>query len=206
MNETSSEFFTFHAYMPVVDDFTKGSSNPGYDAPPTDTLAGPTIQAQEVTNAIEGHSADTAEYPAEDTADATDATDTDLLQELSNNNPTLANLEQVGRAEAQASAPVVTMEPAPAPPRFPIQPDAANSQAAPEPFVECFSLGNPGAPHPGMQQGTSIYESRQAAFGVSSWAPFHSQWDWEIAHWAKMRGPSSSAMEELLAIPLVRAL
>ena len=195
--------------MPVVDDFPKGYSNPRYDAPPTDTPARLPIQPQEVTNAtntIDGYSADTAEYPPEDTADATDATDADLLQELSNDDPTFANLEQVGRAEAQASAPVVTMEPAPAPPIFPIQPDAANSQAAPEPFVECFSLGNPGAPHPGMQQGTSIYESRQAAFGVSTWAPFHSQWDWEIAHWAKMRGPSSSAMEELLAIPSVRAL
>ena len=198
-NETSSELFTFYAYMSVVDDFPKGPSNPGDDAPPADTPTSPTIQAQ-------GHSADPAEYPAEDTADATDATDADLLQELSNDDPTFTSMEQVGHAEAQASAPVVTMEPAPAPPRFPIQPDAESLQAAPEPFVERFSLGDPGAPHLGMQQGTSIYKSRQAAFGASTWAPFHSQWDWEIARWAKMRGPSSSAMEELLAIPSVRVL
>ena len=205
-NETSSELFTFHAYMPVVDDFPKGPSNPGDDVPPADTPTSPTIQAQEDTNVIEGHSADPAKYPTEDTANATDATDADLLQELSNDDPTFTNMEQVGRAEAQASTPAVTMEPAPAPPRFPIQPDAESLQAAPEPFVERFSLGDPGAPHLGMQQGTSIYESRQAAFGASTWAPFHSQWDWEIARWAKMRGPSSSAMEELLAIPSVRVL
>ena len=205
-NETSGELFAFHANMPLLADFPKGPSNPRDDAPPADTPASPTI---EDTNAIEGHSADPAEYPAEDTADATDATDADLLQELSNDDPSLANanLEQVGQFfSAQASGPAVTMEPAPAPPRFPIQPEVESSQAAPEPIVEHFTLGNPGAPHPGMQQGMSIYESRQAAFGVSTWAPFHSQWDWEIACWAKMRGPSSSAMEELLAIPSVRAL
>ncbi|KAI9442877.1 hypothetical protein BJY52DRAFT_1206753 [Lactarius psammicola] len=35
------------------------------------------------------------------------------------------------------------------------------------------------------------------------WAPFRSQCDWEIAHWAKMRGPTSTAVMELLAIPEV---
>ncbi|EIN05577.1 hypothetical protein PUNSTDRAFT_74727 [Punctularia strigosozonata HHB-11173 SS5] len=32
------------------------------------------------------------------------------------------------------------------------------------------------------------------------WAPFTSQIDWEIAKWAKLRGPSSTAFSELLAI------
>jgi hypothetical protein len=41
-------------------------------------------------------------------------------------------------------------------------------------------------------QGTSI---------GTIWAPFHSHRDWAIAHWAKMRGPSSSAVTELLSIP-----
>ncbi|KAF8264339.1 hypothetical protein EI94DRAFT_1805975 [Lactarius quietus] len=40
-------------------------------------------------------------------------------------------------------------------------------------------------------------------FRVSIWSPFRSQCDWELTHWAKMRGPTSSAMEELLAIPEV---
>ncbi|KAH8995564.1 hypothetical protein EDB86DRAFT_2763520, partial [Lactarius hatsudake] len=35
------------------------------------------------------------------------------------------------------------------------------------------------------------------------WAPFHSQCDWEIALWAKTRGPTSSALTELLRIPEV---
>ena len=95
--------------MPVVDDFPKCPSNPGDDVPPTDTPTSPTIQAQEDMNVIEGHLADPAKYPAEDTADATDATDADLLQELSNDDPTFTNMEQVGHAEAQASTPAVTM-------------------------------------------------------------------------------------------------
>jgi hypothetical protein len=37
----------------------------------------------------------------------------------------------------------------------------------------------------------------------SIWAPFRSQRDWEIAHWAKMRGPTSTAVNDLLAIPEV---
>ncbi|KAJ3818484.1 hypothetical protein F5880DRAFT_1458363, partial [Lentinula raphanica] len=32
------------------------------------------------------------------------------------------------------------------------------------------------------------------------WAPFLSETDWKVAHWAKVRGPSSTALSELLAI------
>ncbi|KAG1884424.1 hypothetical protein F4604DRAFT_1878757 [Suillus subluteus] len=32
------------------------------------------------------------------------------------------------------------------------------------------------------------------------YAPFHSQMDWEIARWAKLRGPSSTAFSDLLSI------
>lgn len=32
------------------------------------------------------------------------------------------------------------------------------------------------------------------------WAPFNSKLDWEVARWAKMRGPGSTALSELLAI------
>jgi hypothetical protein len=38
------------------------------------------------------------------------------------------------------------------------------------------------------------------------WAPFSSQIDWEIARWAKLRGPSSTAFSDLLAIEGVGAL
>ena len=153
---------------------------------------------EESANAIDGRLANPAEDPVEDTANATDATDADLLEVLSNDNPTTANLEQYGcPAEAQSFA-AVSIDPALTPPIYPTAPETGV-------FVKRFPLGNPGTHLPGAQRGTSIYESSQAAFGASKWAPFHSQCDWEIAHWAKMRRPSSLAMEELLAIPEVCA-
>jgi hypothetical protein len=33
------------------------------------------------------------------------------------------------------------------------------------------------------------------------YAPFASRLDWEVARWAKLRGPSSTAISELLSIP-----
>jgi len=38
----------------------------------------------------------------------------------------------------------------------------------------------------------------------NAYAPFSSKLDWEIAHWAKMRGPGSNALTELLRIEGVR--
>ncbi|KAH9009002.1 hypothetical protein EDB83DRAFT_2509016 [Lactarius deliciosus] len=52
-------------------------------------------------------------------------------------------------------------------------------------------------------QGQSDYWSHEDALNTSVWAPFHSQCDWEIALWAKIRGPTSSALTELLQIPEV---
>ena len=175
------------------------------DTTPTTNSTPDGSTTQDSANAIEGHSADRAEEPIEDTADATDATDADLLEVLSKDPPSTANLEQDGPAEAQTLG-AASIEPASAPPRYPIQPEPDSARVAPELFIERFSLGNPGAPFPGAHQGSSIYQSREAAFGASTWAPFHSQCNWEIAHWAKMRGPSSSAMEDLLVIPSVCTL
>ena len=36
--------------------------------------------------------------------------------------------------------------------------------------------------------------------GPSEWSPFSSQLDWEVARWAKLRGPGSTALSELLQI------
>ncbi|KAH9952382.1 hypothetical protein BC827DRAFT_1262644 [Russula dissimulans] len=47
----------------------------------------------------------------------------------------------------------------------------------------------------------SMYEAHQSISGDSIWAPFYSESDWELARWAKMQGPSASAITKLLAIP-----
>jgi hypothetical protein len=194
-----------HAHsLLFVDHFTQDTGNPGVGAPSADPTAH-SAQAATTANAVEGLSGHNAGDAAQDAVDTTDATDADLLEALSNGQPPTANLEQDVPVEAQTFAPSASIEPAPTPPRSPTQPEAESLRSAPKIFVERFPLGNPGARLAGIPQGSSIYHSSQATFGASTWAPFHSQCDWEIAHWAKMHGPSSSAMEELLAIPEVSA-
>ena len=70
--------------------------------------------------------------------------------------------------------------------------------------INCFPRDSAGAPIPGAREGSHIYRSTWEAFGTSIWALFCSQIDWEIARWAKMRGPTSSAVADLFAIPEVR--
>jgi hypothetical protein len=50
------------------------------------------------------------------------------------------------------------------------------------------------------------YHGYNATLGASQnkWAPFESRIDWEIAQWAKLRGPGSTAFSELLSIEGVR--
>lgn len=38
----------------------------------------------------------------------------------------------------------------------------------------------------------------------NEWAPFSTRMDWEVARWAKLRGPSSTALSELLKVDGVR--
>jgi hypothetical protein len=70
--------------------------------------------------------------------------------------------------------------------------------------IDRFPSGNAGAPISGFVRGPSAYESDEAMHVGSVWAPFKSKHDWKIARWAKMRGPTSSAVAELLEIPEVR--
>ena len=149
-----------------------------------------------------------------DDPDPADAIDRDLLELLANSNSdtaTSANPEQV----RSVVTPVEVQSPAPAPApdepqlaQLPALPrlDADRSDIPPQLVIEHFPHGSPGVPIPGADQGSSIYQSSQDAFGASIWAPFRSRLDWEIARWAKMRGPTSTAVTELLAIPEVRAL
>lgn len=81
--------------------------------------------------------------------------------------------------------------------------DASNSETTPTVVIEKFSFGNPGAPIPGMRPSPHGYESRHAMEDDLLWAPFVSRRDWLFARWAKMHGTTSSAVEELLAIPEV---
>ena len=77
-------------------------------------------------------------------------------------------------------------------------PDAERSQTV---VIDHFPSGNAGAPIPGM-----ACELNEDTATQSIWAPFVSQCDWEVAHWGKMRGPTLSALTDLLAIGEVHIL
>jgi hypothetical protein len=147
-----------------------------------------------------------------DAIDAADTADADLLEEMANIPSSFTNPEPDQSIEAQTPAPLTPplVEPhltAPVPTRA-TEPNTNGSEYSDnlcQVIAERFPFGRPGTLITGADEGISIYHSSHEAFGSSVWAPFHSQCDWEIARWAKMHGPTSSAMEELLAIPGVRA-
>jgi len=138
-----------------------------------------------------------------DTADMTnmaDTTDANVFETITqahtgrflDSDSTVPNPEQRPSAESE-SPPESALNPLEQPSR----PDA-RSQVV----VQRFRRGNPGAPINGTQ-GSPVYESSQEALGAV-WAPFQSECDWNVAHWAKMNGPSATALTGLLAIPNVR--
>lgn len=128
--------------------------------------------------------------------DNVDVMDADAFESLlQGDGSTATNLDWRGPTE--------DIREGPEPPSVSI--DVGNFEAASTVVVEHFPSGSPGAPIPGAPQGQSLYEAHQSAPGDSVWAPFLSQRDWDIAHWAKTRGPTSSAVTALLAIPEVRS-
>ena len=146
--------------------------------------AGPCIAVSSVTEV--GHTGILAD--PDDSADTADADAFETLNQTSS--PTSVAPESSG---LQSSMPLLDDT---------IESGTYNAEASSNTFVDHFPHGHPGAPL-SMEQ-VSIFESVQNSLGGSIWAPFQSQVDWEIARWAKMRGPSSTALTELLAIPEVR--
>jgi hypothetical protein len=67
--------------------------------------------------------------------------------------------------------------------------------------VEQFPILTAGAPVSdfGKDHGYRQYKSNLGN-PQTTFAPFNSKLDWEFASWAKLRGPSSSALQELLSI------
>ena len=78
--------------------------------------------------------------------------------------------------------------------------DPASGQRTQAFIIDRFPSASAGAPISGPHEDPSL-----AVPDRSIWAPFRSQCDWEFALWAKMRGPTSSAVTDLLAIPEVCA-
>lgn len=74
-----------------------------------------------------------------------------------------------------------------------------------QPFVVKFTKGRAGETYAnqcanGDNSNASYTRKVQAANAENPYSPFSSKLEWEIAHWAKMRGPSSTAFNELIEI------
>ena len=135
-------------------------------------------------------------------ADPVDATDADVWEALDQGLNVAVDPDQRHTSGAPSSVPSsfeVSQHPT-ASPDPPVDDGDTNSQT--ELTIDSFPHGHAGSPIAGTLRGRSEYQLREA-LGTSPWAPFHSKCDWDIALWAKMRGPSSTAFTELLQIPEV---
>lgn len=70
-------------------------------------------------------------------------------------------------------------------------------------YVEHFP-GKPGAILDNEEQ--ENYGFTAYAHSNNIYSPFLSEIDWKVAQWAKLRGPGSTAVSELLSIPQVSAM
>jgi hypothetical protein len=76
----------------------------------------------------------------------------------------------------------------------------AEEQLCKEPIIVRFPYGNAGAPIANAEAGGHHAYKNKIHDPQSYWAPFKSKMEWEIARWAKLRGPGSTAFDDLLRI------
>ncbi|KAH9010197.1 hypothetical protein EDB83DRAFT_2508909 [Lactarius deliciosus] len=141
--------------------------------------------------------ADTIDADAADTADAMDANVWEaLVQDIEATVDADTDQGYASGVQLSPPPPSETPHPLTSPPNPPTcdgsDGNTTGSQA--QVIVDSFPHGIPGTPMP---------DPFQDALNTSVWAPFHSQCDWEIALWAKIRGLTLSALTELLQIPEV---
>jgi hypothetical protein len=139
-------------------------------------------------------------------SDPVDTTDTDVWEALTQGMDAAFDPDQRHTSDVLSSIPPSSEVPRSStpPPDPPIQVDDSNTtNSQTELTIDSFLHGCPGAQIVGASQGQSDHQSREA-LDTSTWAPFHSKCDWDIALWAKLRGLSSTAFTELLQIPEVR--
>ncbi|KAI0250409.1 hypothetical protein BJV78DRAFT_1283211 [Lactifluus subvellereus] len=171
--------------MPVGS-ITWGSRDEPNDAMdiPADHEAHSSILQPELNSCAEFTTAGMDNEEPVDVADAADAADADLFEMMScgqdlarndHDNP-MPSLSEVPATSNHTGLPAVGL------------------QTVPTVTVERFPIETAGIPIIGRPGDMPIYESTQTDLGDNIWAPFHSQCDWEIAHWAKLRGPTSSAV------------
>jgi hypothetical protein len=89
------------------------------------------------------------------------------------------------------------------PDQLPIQTEVAGMEKTLTMVIDKFPFGSPGTPISGLDDISTVNGPNLVADGDLTWAQFHSRCDWEVAYWAKLHGPTSMAVTDLLAIPEV---
>ncbi|KAN0134109.1 hypothetical protein V8E53_008046 [Lactarius tabidus] len=202
-----------HEALQTLSTFETGCSlapnSKSSDAPWTDestdighSANGATVNATNLVNSTDpiDNSANATEPNAADPdaadPDAADAADADIL---STSNPeqgqpaVVPSCSPLPHGQGQSTAAT------PDPPNVQLNSDTLGAQR--QLVVDQSPYSTPGMLIPDQPQGTSVYQGTQHTLGANTWSLFCSQTDWEFAHWAKLSGPSSSALTELLAIP-----
>ena len=67
-------------------------------------------------------------------------------------------------------------------------------------YSETFPSSRAGHPLPHSAASTDSVYAKIVCGQDNLWAPFASEMDWKVAHWAKLRGPGSTAFSDLLNI------
>ena len=155
---------------------------------------------------MSGYDSDSVEYTSDDsdTSNDSDTNDTNILELLreSDRSATAICERDASSDEPHDHQDVPSNEPeldVSLPPPD-IQSEVANPSSSPLVVIDPFPHGSPGALIP---QGSHMDHTDHEASNNLVWTPFASQYEWEIAYWSKMQGPTSSATAELLAIPEV---
>jgi hypothetical protein len=73
------------------------------------------------------------------------------------------------------------------------------------PFIDPFPDASAGSPLPDQEESANAAYQASLGGAQNPYFPFANELDWLVARWAKLRGPSSTALTELLQIPGVRS-
>ena len=135
---------------------------------------------------------------ADEAPDPADIANADAFEELAQNNTCFVT--------TNTDQPTINESPCmpEGPEQLPNDMEAGSTGAMPTVVINHFPSASTGSLIHSMPHGNPSYKSQWGADGDSTWSPFTSQCDLLFACWAKMCGPTSLAVTELLAIPEVR--
>ena len=133
-----------------------------------------------------------------DTDSDADEDDVDRLQQLLDDIEILPLDAEVQPPSAESAIPDAPIDPQLE--DEPAQPNDCNTRPDTSVFIEKFTEGRAGAPIEKINIPAHIRYQEKLNDRNNAFAPFNSKIDWEFARWAKTRGISETAVNDLLSI------